>query len=1023
MMRKVHVVRNVAVIAHVDHGKTTLSDHLLTRAQVLNALKAGAARALDTDAEEQERGITIHSTGISLTFNDVDARLRIPSDEDDETSSDTLYIGNLPFVRPDAASVTADDLFEALETALAQYADGTNGFKITLNAKRSFAMVKFASVDLAAAVLTAVTAKPITLGERVVSCEYANQGSVQMLAAFAQEQGLEAPKYEVHPEGDGYGGHVLVNGQQHPVPVQSTRRGVRHAAAAQALRTLTSANQTALPLQLNLIDSPGHVDFSAEVTAALRICDGALVIVDCIEGVGVQTKTVLRQALADGVQPVLVMNKVDRCMGELNYSPEEAYLKFESTIAAINALIEQYQPADVDFRVTPRNGSVGFASGLHGWGFTLPQIAERLLQRQGQAVTEDAMLKLSKRLWGSYYVDSKTHKWRKDYLADENGQAQERVFCKFVLQPLYEVVAAEKQGEVEPLLSLAAKRGLSLKKSQTDDLSPKALRKLILRTWLPVADAMLYMINHRLPSPPEAQVRRLRQVYLGDNDDAGGQAIAKCNAGNDAPLVMYVSKMVPNPGKNAKGSIAFGRVFSGQVSAGDKVVVLHPDSSPDDVRVEATAVVKSVVKVNATKLETVAQGVAGDVVGLTGLDGAILKCGTVTMEPVKVYPIKSMHFSVSPVVRVAVRTAKPGDSAKLQQAMRQLQQQDPIVQCHYDKATGESIVAGVGELHVEVSVKTLAAIAKCEIVTDEPVVSYSETVAGESAECLAKSSNKHNRLFVEAARCPEALVQALERKEIDFAQSLVPRTQAIVEATGWDRNIARKVLAIEGTNVLLDAAVGVDLAAAKDMIIMGFKEVCAQGPVCGEPLQAVVVKITNAKLHPDSVHRRIDQILPMARSVFRGAVLAAQPALLEPIFQVDIQVPASGLAATRKVLKQRRGQIKEDNTNFETGLHDVRACLPVAESFGFSGDLVGATSGQAFPSASFSHWEVRTGFACGEFAELTIVILLAAGWRRDDGRQRCAAAGHRHSSAKEDEGFCALDRRLPGPVVGVVVLV
>jgi elongation factor 2 len=180
----------------------------------------------------------------------------------------------------------------------------------------------------------------------------------------------------------------------------------------------------------------------------------------------------------------------------------------------------------------------------------------------------------------------------------------------------------------------------------------------------------------------------------------------------------------------------------------------------------------------------------------------------------------------------------------------------------------------------------------------------------------------------------------------------------------------------------MDGAVGVDLGAAKDMIIMGFKQVCLEGPVCSETLQGVVFKITNAKLHLDSAHRRIDQILPMARSVFKGSVLAAQPALLEPIFQVDIQgmcgcssvigfdssflcshktlasVPASGLTATRKVLKQRRGQIKEDNTNFDTGLHSVVAWLPVAESFGFSGDLVGATSGQAFPASTFSHWEV-----------------------------------------------------------------
>jgi elongation factor 2 len=221
-----------------------------------------------------------------------------------------------------------------------------------------------------------------------------------------------------------------------------------------------------------------------------------------------------------------------------------------------------------------------------------------------------------------------------------------------------------------------------LKQAETQDKTPKELRKLVLRRWLPVADAMLYMINERLPSPLEAQRLRMRHVYLGDATDQGGQALASCRA-EDAPLLVYISKMVPNPGKNAKGSIAFGRIFSGTLKAGDKITVLSNESTPDEPKVEATAVIKSVVKVNATKLDTVAIACAGDVIGLTGLDGALIKCGTLTDSPDAVFAIKSMHFSVSPVVRVAVRTAKASDSSKLQQAMRQLQQQDPIVQVRH----------------------------------------------------------------------------------------------------------------------------------------------------------------------------------------------------------------------------------------------------------------------------------------------------------------------------------------------------
>src|SRR5271170_5851719 len=119
---------------------------------------------------------------------------------------------------------------------------------------------------------------------------------------------------------------------------------------------------------INLIDSPGHVDFSSEVTAALRVTDGALVVVDCVEGVCVQTETVLRQAITERIKPVVIINKVDRALLELQTTKEALFQSFQRTIENVNVIISTYHDAALgDIQVYPEKGTVAFGSGLHGW--------------------------------------------------------------------------------------------------------------------------------------------------------------------------------------------------------------------------------------------------------------------------------------------------------------------------------------------------------------------------------------------------------------------------------------------------------------------------------------------------------------------------------------------------------------------------------------------------------------------------------------------------------------------------------
>ena len=759
-------------------------------------------------------------------------------------------------------------------------------------------------------------------------------------------------------------------------------------------------------LTLNLIDCPGHVDFSGEVTAALRISDGAMVVVDAVDGVGVQTETVLRQALSEYVRPVLFVNKVDRLLGELQCEPEEAYRRLEKAVAEVNAVIELYQPEGVDFTVDPARGNVAFGSGLYGWGFTLPGFAQQLVAHQARvkaqragaapapaaAQLEKQAARMTARLWGPHYHDRSSGKWQSDPVRrGGEGGMLDRAFCAYVLQPIYEVHRAQAEGRTQDMRRMAERLGVDgIRAADWDSQPAKELRKRLLRHWLPVAPAMLHIINHHLPSPLEAQPYRAPHLYEGSPDDAACVAMQRCDP--EAPAIFYVSKMVPSPVKGSKGMIAYGRLFCGSLHSGSVLHMLTADHVPAELAeaqegeaqegealggdagagaghagaAPAKAAVRGLVEVNAARVATLASAGPGTVLGLLGMEQAVLKSGTLAEAPGRTYPLKTLKFSVSPVVRVAVQTKKPSDAQKLAPAMRRLQQSDPCAQCFVDEQTGERIVAGVGELHVEVCVHALAALAGCEIVSAEPVVQYCETATAEGDVGLAKSANKHNRLFLQAAPLPsEALEADLERGAITMAQSHVERGRLLADVHGLDRGLARKLVAIEGTCMLVDGTVGIDVSPIRDMVTLAFREFVSGGGVLArEPVRATCFTITDAKLHADGVHRRADQIMPMARRALGGAFLLAAPRLREPIFAVEIQLPDVALGAMRTVLKARRGAITQDLPVVGTPLHVVSATLPVAESFGFNGNLMGATSGKAFPTLSFSHWETLEGDPC-----------------------------------------------------------
>jgi len=801
-------IRNMSVIAHVDHGKSTLTDSLVAKAGIIAASKAGETRATDTRKDEQDRCITIKSTAISMFFD-------MPKKD-------------LDFVKQPKA----------------KKADGTveTGFLI------------------------------------------------------------------------------------------------------------------------NLIDSPGHVDFSSEVTAALRVTDGALVVVDCVSGVCVQTETVLRQAIAERIRPVLFMNKMDRALLELQLGAEELYQTFQRIVENVNVIVATYADDDGPMgvvRVDVNNGSVGFGSGLHGWAFTLKQFAEMYAAKFG--VETDKMMK---KLWGESFFNPKTKKWSK-----EKAEDNKRSFCMYVLDPIYMVFDAImnfKKDQTEKLLAkLTTADGKLVKdvlKAEEKELEGKPLMKAVMRSWLPAGEAMFQMIVIHLPSPVTAQKYRAELLYEGPHDDAVCIGIKNCDP--EAHLMMYISKMVPTSDKGR--FYAFGRVFSGKVATGQKARIMGPNFIPGQKTDLYEKSIQRTVLMMGGKVEAIENVPAGNICGLVGVDQFLVKTGTISTFK-EAHNMKQMKFSVSPVVRVAVEPKNPADLPKLVEGLKRLSKSDPMVQCMIEES-GEHIIAGAGELHLEICLKDLEEDHACiPLKKSDPVVSYRETVSEESSiMCLSKSPNKHNRLFMKACPMPDGLAEDIEKGEVNPRDDFKTRGRYLADKYDYDVTEARKIWCFgpdtDGPNLLIDCSKGVQyLNEIKDSVVAGFQWATKEGVMCDENLRAVRFNVFDVTLHADAIHRGGGQIIPTARRVLYASMLTAEPRLMEPVYLVEIQCPENAVGGIYGVLNRRRGHVFEEAQTPGTPMFVVKAYLPVNESFGFTADLRSNTGGQAFPQCIFDHWQVMPG--------------------------------------------------------------
>eukprot|EP01118_Nematostelium_gracile_P006536 TRINITY_DN20_c0_g1_i1.p1 TRINITY_DN20_c0_g1~~TRINITY_DN20_c0_g1_i1.p1 ORF type:complete len:839 (-),score=289.83 TRINITY_DN20_c0_g1_i1:83-2599(-) len=787
LMDNPHCVRNMSVIAHVDHGKSTLTDSLLAANDLISQADIGNKRATDTDEKEKEKGITIHSTGVSLIFNTKDCE---------------------------------------------------NGFVHTSGIDRFL---------------------------------------------------------------------------------------------------------------INLIDSPGHVDFSSEVTAALRLTDGALVLVDCVEGACVQTETVLRQALQERIKPVLAINKLDRAFLELQLTSEEIYLRFCRWISDVNGIISTYEDETMgELTVSPIKGTVAFSAGKQGWAFTLRDFA-RMYAKDNKSLEN----KWVERLWGENFFDEETKKWTTSPVSD-SGKKLPRGFCHFVLDPIRKVFDASLKKDYDTLNRYLERLGMPLTKEQFA-LSEKDLLKSVMHRWLPAHRSLLEMITVHLPSPKEAQRYRVELLYKGPLDDDTAQAIRECDP--NGPFVMYIAKMIPT--KDGSRFNAFGRVFSGTAKAG-KCHVMGSNfemGKKDDLFLDKS--IQRVVIMMCGKPESVENVPCGNTAALVGVDSYLVKSGTVVSDR-NSYPIVNMKYSVSPVVRVAVAPKVPSDIHRLVEALKKLTKTDSLIQCTMSE-TGEHILAGAGELHLEIcSGRLVDLMGGSGVVFSDPVVSLRETVIAQSRVCLSKSPNSHNRLYATSEPLGSELTEAIKGFDKgDFKEV----SKKLVTEYRWDPDQAKKIWAfgpeIEPSNVFVDTTKGVQfLNEIKENVVAGFQWFSRCGVLCEEELRGVKFDLRDCVLHADSIHRGGGQIIPCTKRVLAASQLTASPRLLEPVYLVDIQAHQDVIHSVYAVVTKRRGSIIEQIPREGTPLYNLKGHLPVLESFGFDSALREATSGQAFPLLIFDHWDI-----------------------------------------------------------------
>ncbi|HKL30317.1 MAG TPA: elongation factor EF-2 [Natrialbaceae archaeon] len=598
---------------------------------------------------------------------------------------------------------------------------------------------------------------------------------------------------------------------------------------------------------INLIDTPGHVDFGGDVTRAMRAVDGALVVVDAVEGSMPQTETVLRQALRENVKPALFINKVDRLINELQEGPQEMQERLQNVIRDVNELIrgmaeEKYE--EEGWKVSVDDGTVAFGSALYNWAISKP-----FMQETGITF-----------------------------------------------------------GDI-------------IEYNQNDNLEE-------LREQSPLSDVVLDMVVDHFPNPVKAQPERIPSIWRGDPDSDLAHQMRDVDREGDVVFMATDIGMDPHAGE-----IATGRVFSGTLEKGQE---LYVSGTAGKNRIQSVGLFMG------GEREEVERVPAGNIAAVTGLGDAI--AGS-TVSSVEMTPFESIEHISEPVITKSIEAKNMDDLPKLIEVLRQVSKEDPTIQVEINEDTGEHLISGQGELHLEVQTQRIERNQGIPVNTGEPIVVFREAIRQATDTVEGISPNRHNRFYLRAEPLSDEIVEKIKLGDVSMDMPEQERRKALQEA-GMDKDTSQEVEHIFGSNIFIDDTKGIQhLNETMELVLEGFEEAMDEGPLAAEPVQGTLIRLEDARLHEDTIHRGPAQVIPAVREAVHRSLVHGQVGLMEPMQDVRIDVPSEHMGPASSEIQGRRGRV--DDMYQEGDLVVVEGVAPVDEMIGFSSDIRSATEGRA----------------------------------------------------------------------------
>ena len=608
---------------------------------------------------------------------------------------------------------------------------------------------------------------------------------------------------------------------------------------------------------INMIDTPGHVDFSGRVIRSLRAIDGAVVVCDAVEGIMTQTETVTRMSLEERVRPVLYINKIDRLIKELRLTPEAMQEKLANVVTSFNNLIDTYAEPEYKekWKVSIQDGSVTFGSAKDKWGFNVD-----IMKKKG-------------------------------------------VSFKDV------ITAYSDEGDV-------------------NDLVEK----------VPLAEAILGMVVKHHPPPHVAQKYRVPKIWKGDLDSDIGKAILNCD--DNGPAVMMVVNMQMDP---AAGPVAIGRLFSGTLKDGDTVNLI-------DTHREAR--IQSVNFFMGNQREMVGELSAGNIPALLGLTEARAGQTLSTTKGIEVF--EGIKYVSEPVVQMAIEPKHPKDLPKMIEILKRLTIEDPNLIIKINEESGETIMAGMGVLHLEIATNQIKE-AGLELVTSEPLINYRETITQPTEPIMAKSPNRHNKIFMRVEPLEPEIAEMCRTGELGEMKDKKEMTK-ILRDHGWEPDVAKKVMRFDSRgNIMINGTKGVQfIDESSDSILSGFDDVMKEGPLAREQMRDCKFTFTHFVPHEDTAHRGLSQLGPASRRACLASVLLAQSVILEPILGIEVRVPQDLVGNVASVLSGKRGKVIDMQQKGVVSI--VIGEVPASETFDISQVMRGQTAGKAMWNTFFKMW-------------------------------------------------------------------